>query len=257
MRRTAWVALLGLLACDGDVGGGPGMPDAGVDAAGGGLDAGADATAADAAADAACQMIRVAAPVLADTILGAQTPELNFGNGPVMNVGTGIDSIGILRFDVSALPANAEARAARVVLSAALSSIACGSEESCVPCGHIEADGNLSLLYLRSDWVEAQASWNSRMEDQPWSTPGAGGAGVDRSEDAVALVRHEASAGETFELDSDRLGDLRLWRVGNEVSFVLVPSMGGVFVLASRESAAEDCVDGGYPVPRLEVDFCQ
>jgi hypothetical protein len=109
---------------------------------------------------------------------------------------------------------------------------------------------------MRSDWDEMQATWNRRAKGLAWQAAGASAVGLDRSLDEIAHVGHQPGFVDTLELDPSSLADFALWRAGDDLSFLLVPSAGAVSVIASGESAVEGCVPGGYPPPRLEVDFC-
>jgi len=208
----------------------------------------------DGAVDASCALT-FAALAQADTILTSSSPGLNFGSGPLANVGTGINSVGVFRFDVTALPSTARILSARLELTFAATSSACSP--NCGSCLGIEHVGNLALFYMRSDWSESMATWNQATAGLPWGAAGASQSAIDRSATPVAMTTHQPGASETIAIDASALADLNgVWRRTNQVSFELVPSNFGVFVIATRESAAEACVAGGYGPARLAVEYC-
>jgi hypothetical protein len=198
--------------------------------------------------DLSCGAITVRAAASADTILVSGSVQ-NFGTGPVMNVGTGINSVGLLRFDVSALPVGKAAVALRLTLHAAHASSSCAA--NCGSCDAIEKAGNLAAFFLRSDWVEGTTNWNV-----PWASPGAGQGAVDYDVTPIALVAHVAGADTTFATGGAVLADLPTWRSGNLLSFKLQPSNGAVAVAATREWAAENCKNLMITAAALEIDYC-
>jgi hypothetical protein len=209
--------------------------------------------APDGAVDASC--ISLALLAQADTVITSSTPNLNFGSGPVANVGTGINSVGLFRFDVTALPTSARIQSAHLELTFAARSSACAN--NCGSCMSIEHSGNLALFYLRSDWTESMATWNQATAGLAWGAAGASQSAIDRSATPVAMITHQPAASESLSIDASALADLNgVWRRSNQVSFELVPSNFGVFVIATRESAAEACVAGGYGPARLVVEYC-
>jgi len=214
-----------------------------------------DARLPDGAADGTCTVLSLSALAEADTILSSTSPDFVFGTLPLANVGSSIGSVGLFRFDVTALPTSAAITSARVELTFAAQSSGCAS--SCGSCQSVEHAGNFALFYLRSDWVESQASWNRPATGLAWGAAGASQSAVDRSALPIATITHQPGASESIAITEGALADLNgVWRRSNRVSFELVASNFGVFVIATRESAGEACVPGGYMPARLLVEYC-
>jgi hypothetical protein len=213
-----------------------------------------DAAAGDAGTDAGCALATVATESAADTVLNSSSPGLAFGGLDVANASAGLGSVAIFRFSFApgTLPPSERVRAARVLLSYAATASDCAP--SCGSCDGIDAEGDISLFFLRSDWTEAEATWSSRTAGTPWGAPGASG-GEDRGAVAVR-AHHLAHANETLAVDAARLPDLDAWRSGDEVSVLVSPSNGAAFVIATREFSEQECAAAGYAPPRMEVDFC-
>jgi hypothetical protein len=191
------------------------------------------------------------ATLLADTGIYGSSPTLNFGADAVATVSTGFPSVGLYRFDVHLLPAGANIRSVKLTLSYAKNSTACAA--ACGSCASIEKAGLLTLFYLRSDWVEAQCSWNMASTTTSWGSPGASAADVDRSAASVGMVSHAVTADVVFNVDPALLG---IWRASDQLSFTVVPSNGAAFVFATKEW--DNCaVTGTIPVaPKLEISYC-
>jgi hypothetical protein len=103
--------------------------------------------------------------VTADTSLVSYDPTLNLGSHPDVHVDGSAGEVGLLRFDVSELPA-----------SALVSDV-----ELHVWNVDAVADGVIELFVVAEPWVEGAenfaagvCNWNDRDTDVPWTTPGAG-----------------------------------------------------------------------------------
>jgi hypothetical protein len=217
-----------------------------------------DASAADGASDAGCaNMASIVVPAEADTIIASGLPTINFGNRSIANVNanSNVNSVGLFRFDASRLPLTARIQAATVTLTFAATSNNCAA--ACGSCTSFDHDGNLTLFAMRSDWVELQTNWTNVAMAQLWGAAGASQAGVDRSATPLASVPHVAGRSEQFRVDPTMLSSLNTtWRQNDKVSFEVVPSNSAVMYVATRESAIEACVQGGYPPASLEIFFC-
>lgn len=217
----------------------------------------ADASAPDlivdlaAPPDLACVVQKLAANADADTIIGPGAPMLNFGGAATANVGVGISSVGLFRFDVTALPANARIQAIRLAFTFVPKSTDCAP--ACGLC-NFDATGTVSLFYLRGDWAELGATWINYDTNKPWSANGASQGGVDRSAAPIANAQHMAMTNTAIDVQAADFGALPMWRTGNKISFALVPSNGAVFVIATRENPNQGC--GNNAAPHLEIDWC-
>jgi len=97
------------------------------------------------------------AGVTTDTFLEANKPSTAFGDDDDVSVDADPEQHGLLRFDLSALPAGATVDAA--VLEVNVSN-------------PVET-GELLFYRLLEDWEELEATWNNRRKGQRWTAPGA------------------------------------------------------------------------------------
>jgi hypothetical protein len=217
-----------------------------------------DASAADGAPDAACgNPASIMAFAEADTIIASGLATTNFGNRPIANINASPNtgSVGLFRFDVSTLPTTASIQSAAVTVTFAATSNNCGA--ACASCTSFEHAGALDLYAMRSDWVELQTDWTDAATGRLWGLAGASQPDVDRSASALASVQHQVGHNEQFRILPFTMSSLNTtWRQNNKLSFQVVPSNAAVMFAATRESAVEACVQGGYAAARLEVTFC-
>src|SRR5262249_16799071 len=161
-----------------------------------------------------------------------------------------VGTVGIFRFNVAMLPPTAHIQSVEVVFTFAEKSNQCAM--ACGSCVGVEHAGTLSLFAMRSDWVETEATWNHASNNSLWAAPGASQGGVDRSVAPVATVTHAPGTSERMQVGAAAFPDLnRLWRQNDRISFELVPSAAAVMIVATRESGADGCTPGGYPIPKL------
>ena len=140
-------------------------------------------------------------PVMADTFILSSAPDNNAGGNTLLNLGTdgqGGVRRGLLRFDVSAIPAGATVTSAVLRLTVVR-----------IPVGG-PANSNFELHRLLADWsggtqagnsgapaTEGEVTWNSRMHGTGgWTDPGAAG---DAEATASASQFVNSISGVTYE----------------------------------------------------------
>ena len=240
---------------DGGEGGAAGGEVAGTSSGGassGGASSGGASSGGGGGGTVCATMTTVQSQANADAIITSGAPNLNFGGGDVANVGVGIMSEGLFRFSVAQLPLTAKLQGARLRLSYAPVATACGA--ACGSCAKIDAAGTLAAFFARSDWEEKTVTWN-----KPWSTPGAGLAGVDRSAVPAATAAHVIDHDQLFTMTASDLVALPTWRSSaGQLTFQLVPSNSAVLVAVTKEWATDNCVAPAEPphVATLEIDYC-
>jgi hypothetical protein len=203
--------------------------------------------------DLQCGTNKLVAFAEADNTLAPMSPDLNFGTLTVANVGVGVSTNGLFRFDIAALPVNARIVKVRVVFAYAAKSANCLGQ-ACSSCDALEMPGTLSMFFARSDWVESTSTWNQYDTNKSWGAAGCTQAGVDRSNAPVATGQHAVTMDTAFDINPNHFAEVGVWRSGNKLSVELVPSNGVVAIIATRENANEGC--GVYPKPTLEIDYC-
>ncbi len=95
--------------------------------------------------------------VTTDTFIEADKPNTAFGDDVNVSVDADPEQHGLLRFDLSALPAGA------TIDSAVLE----------VNVNNPVETGELLFYRLLEDWEELEATWNNRRKGQRWTAPGA------------------------------------------------------------------------------------
>src|SRR5262249_57981742 len=124
-------------------------------------------------------------------------------------------------------------------------------------CRSGERAATSPLFSGRGEGGESGASGTRPATGLAWGAAGASQSAVDRSALPIATITHQPSVSESIAITEGALADLNgVWRRSNRVSFELVASNFGVFVIATRESAGEACVPGGYMPARLLVEYC-
>ena len=180
--------------------------------------------------------------------------EIPYGKDTVCNIGVGINSRGIFRFDMSALPAEAKIQQMKLSLGYAAIDTACGATSTCVSCDSIEKAGTLQLAYMTSTWVEAQTTWTLAKTGVAWDKPGASGASDLGT--PVAAVAHTPKQAVVFDssANSAMLTQLDTWKLNKQISLQVIPTNGAVFIAATRESGSKGC--SAYSKPSLEISYC-
>lgn len=249
VRALGMVGALALAGCNQLLGLDP--PGLALDAAappdGDAPDARPDATT-DAATDAAtCAAGSTTSAVEADAILITGSSQ-DFGALEVLNVGVGVNSVGLFRFDLAAIPLGATVTNLRLTLPYAPTSNACGS--NCGSCS-FDAPGALAVHFMRSDWDERTTDWFERAAGSGWASPGATG-GLDRS----AMVATGAHADDTTTVVDLSPALLPLWLAGTRLSVQVVPGAGTVMIIPAREKIMLENCQPVVPPASLEVAYC-
>jgi len=123
-----------------------------------------------------------------DTYLSAWYATRNYDRASALAVRAGGLMIPLIRFDLSALPRDAEIAQATLVLT-----VASG--------GFYEQE--VSVYEVLTPWVAGEATWRLAAAGVPWQTAGANGVGVDRS--GKAADTELAIASTTVEFDVTEL----------------------------------------------------
>lgn len=231
-----------------------GAPDRGADKGGGGGEARLPELGPDAPRpDQSCAAVKKSLAVEADAaIVATGGGNLKYGDFSILHIGTGINSHGLVRFDLPVAPASL--RALRLTLTPVASDEECG--KPCKSCDPIQKAGKLDLHYMASSWTEATVTWfSSNYNVGPdWLVPGAEAAS-ERSP-AVAGAAFAPGHPVVFEiLKPDSLALVATWRTGNKLSFQIVPQAGTALIAASREQPTQGC-GPDTPPPSLEVEYC-
>ena len=112
----------------------------------------------------------------ADSYIGADQPDANHGGEETMVVRSGGQARMLVRFDFSALPADAMVESARLELYAD------GGY------GLLESPLAIAAYNLRRSWPEPEVTWNAAAAGRPWGVPGADDIVTDRSGVSVATA---------------------------------------------------------------------
>jgi hypothetical protein len=131
-----------------------------------------------------------------DVTLDSWAPDTNQGNAQKMDIRQGNIRSGLLRFDLSAIPAGAAIERATLHL-------------------HVVERSNwrdltLALYRVRRTWDELGATWKLAGSGQPWGVPGCDGIGTDRDEFLLASALFP-EPGQTLTVDITEL--VREWHM--------------------------------------------
>jgi hypothetical protein len=157
------------------------------------------------------------------------------GTEPIVNVGVGIKSEGLLRYPAPALMPGDRIAKVRFVGPFVTSSHVCGTAGACGPCMSLAQPGTFSVAYATSQWDEAVACFNFPTTAGTWQVTGARG-DMDRS--AVAGLA-DLAAGADLAIDLDPT-DAAAWIQNGLLSVVVTPSAGGVTILPQKQYASGD-----------------
>lgn len=206
-------------------------------------------------AEASCPTTSFQALAEADSQILQSQASLNWGGAGAMGVRNDLGGPmeGLVRFDVTALPANANVQSALLELAWSSNASDCGA--SCGSCAAIDKPGTIDLYYARSDWAEAKVAWSTRDGSGVWGGAGATLSGVDRSTATVSTFTRSTGQGASFALDANGLKNLSSWRQGNKVSFLLQAEGNALFLAATREGKSSCPATGASP--KLVISYCQ
>lgn len=220
--------------------------DAGLDA---GRDAGTDAgkdAGDDAGTDAGCSIHQITAPIEADSEFNLTNHASNFGALPIVVIGI---HVAVMRFDLSDLPAEALLQRMSVRLAYAREANDCSAP--CGRCSNIDEPGEAHANFMRSDWVEAEVTWDRPREGASWNAVGASGLGMDRS-DPVAHAVHEDDSDTELVVDPSALLFVPRWRDGDFLSFQIVAD--GAVIVAKTKERDSGCIV--IAPPALDIEYC-
>lgn len=147
---------------------------------------------------------------------------------------------GLIRFDLSPIPAGAVVSSATLRLTVAR-----------VPA--TPANSNFELHRLLLPWDESQSTWPLRLDpDESWGVPG-GLAGTDYSEAASSTVRVAGTGDYTFASTPELLADVNAWLTNPAANHGwLVKTEDESVGFTARRIASRE---GPVGVPVLEVQF--
>lgn len=220
---------------------------------GGAEDGGADA-ADDADAGPVCAVQTATYPVVADSqIIKGSCGSIVYGGAEHLSVNANIVIRPVMRFrltsDMGGLLALEDGKASKVTLTLnrVLSGGDCGTKCPSAP-------GQVRVYPLRNGWVEGAgmpsdgATWCLRIQPSTtWEVSGADGP-TDHGASAgvAAIVGTESQVKITLDPST-----FATWLdvTKGEISFLLVPENGAIFVFDSKESKMG-------PPPSLEVEYC-
>ncbi|WP_158625776.1 DNRLRE domain-containing protein [Corallococcus carmarthensis] len=137
---------------------------------------------------------------VSDATLSQDTPTVNAGADGLLRLdrdyptGSGKVTNGLLRFDVSAIPANATVQAVRLTFNVRNST---------------SGEGFFVMAAGRS-WNEAQATWTLAATGSPWSGPGASGA-ADRGATSFATLLPGATGSYGVDLNAAGIAAVQGW----------------------------------------------
>lgn len=147
-----------------------------------------------------------------DTTLSENSPTLNLGTDGLIRLdrdyptGSGKTSNGLLRFDVSAIPANATVQAVRLTFNVRNSTT---------------GEGYFVYAAGRA-WTEGQATWTLAATGSPWSGAGASGS-ADRGSTSFATLLPGATGSYGVDLNAAGISAVQGWvaNAGTNQGFVL------------------------------------
>ncbi len=179
-----------------------------------------------AASELVLQRTGAAAETASDVELSNAQPNQNFGVRPMIEIGasgTGIESVGLLEWDASAVPAGAQ--------------LVSGELEVVVAEG---AAGRVEAFGLLREWQEAAATWMQPADGEAWDSEGAAGA-ADRSGASSGVGAIDGAGRAKVRLNSNGLALVQSWVDGNAPNhgFVIAVTGAGSAEFVSSEGSAE------------------
>jgi hypothetical protein len=173
-----------------------------------------------------------------DTYLYQYEPDAHYATSSQLLVNNGGSLLGLVRFDLSRIPAEAVVKKAHLILYLGNT-----------PPSEID----VSLYRLLPHWVDAEANWNLAAEGVPWSVPGVQGADLDYDPEPISVVYNVRLSGPyVFNLKS-LLQDWLTGAVPNEGVLVVGPRPGGSGSIRYRFASSEAGDPGQRP--KLEVVY--
>ncbi|MCE9579514.1 MAG: hypothetical protein K8W52_40710 [Deltaproteobacteria bacterium] len=211
--------------------------------------------AADAAPDASPCMAIAVAQLVADGIF-IEGDAQNHATLGVINISANLNSTGIMRFAMPALPPGITIAYLTLTLPFAAEAADCGST-SCGSCASLDRAGSVNVAYLRSDWDEATVSYTQRADGKEWGLPGAKALTVDRSPQLGSARPHAADATTVIVLSGTDLDNLDKWSSSGELSFAVTPTLGTALLVGTREHDVLNATCAPVSGPTLTITYCQ
>jgi hypothetical protein len=173
--------------------------------------------------------------VTSDTFIQEDEPDATH-DGTTLEAGPTPVRIGLVRFDLAALPASAVVESARLLVTVC-DADTCGSSHT------------FSIRALLEAWTEA-ATWNQRVPGSAWNDAGCGPASCDAAPLGTLASPSIAGATEVVELDTSAVGSWVADPAGNH-GLALVPEgdTGTAVHLDASESS------GAARPPALEITY--
>jgi hypothetical protein len=161
--------------------------------------------------------------VTLDTFLSATAPATPHGNAQVVSVDAMAAETGLLRFDISAIPATA------TIVSVTL--------HLWTDTGTTSSGGTVSIGDVLENWSERQATWNERMPGVSWTTAGALPPG---SSSATAIAMFDPTAIDTEYVIRLPAASIARWLTGRNsgVALTMTSSDGADFVSSQGPTTA-------------------
>ena len=151
-----------------------------------------------------------------DTAIMSKTPTTNYGSASTMTVdgdepsGSGYDSYGLLKFDLSSIPAGKTIQSVALKLNVT------------------DASSQTYQIYgLKKPWVENGATWRLFKSSSPWEINGAKGV-TDRTSSAFGTVAAPSVGMVSTSLGSSGVAQVQSW--------VNTPSSNHGFIIANPSS---------------------
>jgi hypothetical protein len=166
------------------------------------------------------------------------------------------DTIGLLQFDVTALPLTANIQSMSLTLYYPSNANECGG--SCSSCASNDNGGALDVYYLTTNWQASTCDWNNARTGNAittvqWNTPGASGSGTDRSASRIGTVTSGGQQSAVIDIDPSTFNQISTWRMTNHLDFEVVPTS-GTFVVATKNEGCTLATPINSPI--LQVVYC-
>ncbi len=161
----------------------------------------------------------------ADSYIFSTGPTTNNGpTSPLSILGSSPESNGLLKFDLSAIPANAMVSLATLYMFSSTS--AAGDSDD--------------LHRLVRDWVESEVTWNEAETGTNWGTAGAKNTTTDYNSSLIATITYPVSSGDT-EASAVVTSTIQNWVDGTNGNFGFRISTDSVNIQAwhSREATTK------------------
>jgi poly(3-hydroxybutyrate) depolymerase len=172
-----------------------------------------------------------------DTYIYRYAPTTNYGSEAVLKANFGASQQGLIRFDLSPIPAGAQVKEAYLTVYLANANT---------------AGMDISLYTLRRYWSDREATWELAAAGQPWGAPGAGAAGTDYDPLPVKTTRVTNPGLYTFAV-KPLVQNWLNGTIANQGIVITGPRADGSGAEYCDFASAE-AADGGFR-PKLEVVY--